>query len=266
MKKEQTEDWTARVKTGHLPARAVWQSYSQQLWSSLKYGLRACSASLEELEGGLGKTDYYLLSRMGVARSIPTELRYMPHQYCEMELNSLPAEATITQINSLLQHYGTTSALGTTLTAAIEHIQVEVGCTGCPLNLDYQKFRYLASNTWAKSLWEKMHTYKIEVSLDYEELKQPRGTGDKCLMETWVQNGYLTERELKGLNRVRKHQQATFLSDIATARGDKLDQTYLSDWKDSHEGGSGRYRSRTTFGREIPTKEDWQIWERELSR
>ena len=29
VKKEQTEDWTARVKTGHLPARAVWQSYSQ---------------------------------------------------------------------------------------------------------------------------------------------------------------------------------------------------------------------------------------------
>ena len=104
------------------------------------------------------------------------------------------------------------------------------------------------------------------MSLDYEELKQPRGAGDKCLMETWVQNRYLTERESRGLNRVRKHQQATFLTDIATARGDKLDQRYLLDWKDSHKGGSGRNRSRTTFGREIPTKEDWQIWERELSR
>ena len=69
----------------------------------------------------------------------------------------------------------------------------------------------------------KIHTYKIEVSLDYKELKQPRGASDKCLMETWVQNGNLTESELRGLNRVRKHQQATFLSDITTAKGDKLD-------------------------------------------
>ena len=129
--------------------------------------------SLKELEGGLRTKDFYLLSRMGVARSIPTKLRYMLHQYCGMELNRLPVEATIAQINSLLQHYGTTSALGTTLTAVIEHLQVEVEYTGCSLNLNYQKFCYLTSNTWAKSLWEKIHTYEIEVSLDYEELRQP---------------------------------------------------------------------------------------------
>ena len=101
-----------------------------------------------------------------MARFILMELRYMPHQYCRMELNNLPVEATIAQTNSLLQHYGTTGALGMTLTAAIEHLQVKVGCTGCPLNLKYQKFGHLASDTWAKLLWEKIHTYKIEVLLD----------------------------------------------------------------------------------------------------
>ena len=78
--------------------------------------------------------------------------------------------------------------------------------------------------------------YKIEVSLNYQEIKQPRGANDKCLMESWVRCSYLTKSELRGLNRVRTHQQATFLSDIATAKGDKLDQVYLSDWKESHEG------------------------------
>ena len=73
-----------------------------------------------------------------------------------------------------------------------------------------------------KIIMEKIHTYKIEVLLDYQELKQPRGANDKCLMELWVHCGYLTESKLRGLNRVRKHQQATFLSDIATAKGDKI--------------------------------------------
>jgi len=95
----------------------------------MKYGLGTCSASLKELEDGLGKTDFYLLSRLGVTRSIPAELRYMPHRYCGMELNNLPVETTIAQINSLLQRYGTKTALGTTLTAAIEHLRSEAGET-----------------------------------------------------------------------------------------------------------------------------------------
>ena len=28
--KEKVEVWTSKAKTGHLPARAVWQSYTQQ--------------------------------------------------------------------------------------------------------------------------------------------------------------------------------------------------------------------------------------------
>ena len=106
-------------------------------------------------------------------------------------------------------------------------------------------------------LWEKIHTYKIEVLLDYQELKQLRGASDKYLMKTRVRSGHLTKSKLRSLNRVRKHHQATFLSDISTPKGDKLDQTYFSDWKESHEGGSGKNRSKTTFGREIPTKADW---------
>ena len=54
-------------KKGYLPARAMWQSYIQQLWSSMKYGLWACSATLRELENGLGLTDFYLISKLGVA-------------------------------------------------------------------------------------------------------------------------------------------------------------------------------------------------------
>ena len=77
----------------------------------MKYGLGACAATLKELEGGLGSTDFYLISKLGAARSTPTALRYMPHIYCGMELHSLPVETIVVQINCLLQHYGTTTAL-----------------------------------------------------------------------------------------------------------------------------------------------------------
>ena len=92
----------------------------------MKYGLGACLASLEELENGLGTTDFYLTSRLGVVRNIPKQLRYLPHHYCSMELLNLPMETTAAQINSLLQHYGTDTALGHTMTAAMEHLQLEI--------------------------------------------------------------------------------------------------------------------------------------------
>ena len=142
----------------------------------MKYGLVACAATLKEPEGGLGSTDFYLISKLGATRSTPTALRYMPHVYCGMELNSLTMETTVAQINCLLQHYGTTTLLGTSLTAAIEHLQVEIRVTGCPLSYDYKKYSCLATNTRTKLLWEKISTYRIEVKLKYPKMKQPRSS------------------------------------------------------------------------------------------
>jgi hypothetical protein len=53
-----------------------------------------------------------------------------------MELNSLPVETTVAQINCLLQHYGTDTALGTTLAAVIKHLHVEIRVIGCTLLYD----------------------------------------------------------------------------------------------------------------------------------
>ena len=195
---------------------------------------------MKELERGLGLTDFYLMSKLGVVRTLPTVVRYLPHIYCGMELNSLPVETTVAQINCLLQHYGTTTALGTTLAAAIEHLQVEIGVTGCPLSYDYMKYSCLAMNTWTKSLWEKISAYGIGVKLKYPTMKQPRGSQDKCIMEMIVESSGMSNSELESFNRSRKRQQAIFLSDIATAKGDKIDRLLLSDWRETQEGRLGR--------------------------
>ena len=73
--KEKVEEWTSSVDKSQLPARAVWQSYTQPLWASMKYGLGACSSTLAELEDGLDVTDYYLMSRLEVVRNIHNQLR-----------------------------------------------------------------------------------------------------------------------------------------------------------------------------------------------
>ena len=41
----------------------------------MKYGLVVCAVTLKELENRLGSTDFYLISKVGVAQTIPTALR-----------------------------------------------------------------------------------------------------------------------------------------------------------------------------------------------
>ena len=128
-----------------------------------------------------------------------------------------------------------TTALGKTLAAAIEHLQVEIGVTGCPLSYDYKKYSCLATDTWTKLLCENISAYGIEVKLKYPKMKQPRGSQDKCIMEMIVEGPGMSNKELASFNRPRKRQQAIFRSDISTAKGDKIDRLLLSDWQETHK-------------------------------
>ena len=72
--RQRVEEWTALINEGDLPTRSVWMSYRLQLWAGVKYGLGASSASMKELEEGLGTADFYLLRKLGVVPSISKEL------------------------------------------------------------------------------------------------------------------------------------------------------------------------------------------------
>ena len=85
-------------------------------------------------------------------------------------------------------------------------------------------------------------------------------------MERLVEGFGMCDKDLVSFNRPQKHQQATFLSDITTAKGDKIDKLLISDWQETHEGSLGKNRPTTIFGAEHPTKEDWTLWRRELSK
>ena len=70
--------------------------------------------------------------------------------------------------------------------------------------------------------------------------------------------------DLVAFNRARKRQEATFLSDICTANGSRIDPLYLRDWRDTYEYCLGRHRSTLDIGLECPTKDDWKVWESAL--
>ena len=262
--RNRVEEWTTNVKDGTLPVRSVWMSYNYQLWSGMRYGLGTLSASIKELQEGLGKSDYHLISSLGVVRTIQREWRYMPSTFGGMGLFSLPLEATISSLNLLLQHYQTSGALGTTITTALENLQVELGVQDCPLKYDYEIWSGLATTSWIKDIWERVWHYKIELHLDYKKLELPRKR-DFCIMEAMVESG-MRGTELAGANRARKAQQSMFASCIGTADGRKVQDDLRRDWREGVERQLGHTRSTIPFGKEVPTSDDWRAWQRGLDR
>ncbi|KAL7459566.1 hypothetical protein ACHAWC_011573 [Mediolabrus comicus] len=257
---ERATTWTAQIKSGHIPTRSVWMSYTHQLWSGLRYGLGACSAPLGELASALGSADFYLLSNLGVVRTIKKEWRYLPPSLGGMGLFDLPIETAAATISSFLQHYETNSALGHNLKAAMEHLQVEIGVSDCPFNYDYSVWGILATESWPKALWEKLDNMGIIIDIKYHSIPAPRRK-DKTIMQCAVDAGK-RDRDLRSINRVRIVQEAFFLSDITSANGKFIEKHLFDDtWCSSEEGLLGKHRSTLDFGREVPTKQDWKVWQ-----
>ena len=48
------------------------------------------------------------------------------------------------------------------MTAVMEHLQLEIGVEGCLLDYSFQTYGCLATNTWAKSLWERSRLSRLK--------------------------------------------------------------------------------------------------------
>jgi hypothetical protein len=82
---------------------------------------------------------------------------------------------------------------------------------------------------------KKISAYGIKVSIIFSKLKPPRGSQDKYILEMLVKGFGMSKKELVRFNRVHKHQQTTFLSDLAMTKGDTITKLLMSDWRKTHD-------------------------------
>ena len=75
-------------------------------------------------------------------------------------------------------------------------------------------------------------------------------------MEAFVAAGIRGDL-LEELNKCRKVQEAFFVSDMAMENGRRIESNCITDWANSHESDLGKHRLRYQYGREHPTKENW---------
>ena len=113
-----------------------------------------------------------------MVRTIKKGWRYLTPQFCGIGLLNAGVEATIASINALLQHYGAPTNLGVTLQASIEALQLKLGVPDNPFKYPFDVWGDLATDSWVKSLWERIDNYDIALKLDYPSIASPGNTTD----------------------------------------------------------------------------------------
>jgi hypothetical protein len=122
-----------------------------------------------------------------------------------------------------LQPWDMPSPIGNMLCASMELLQLEVGCSGCPLNKPFHPMGQLAMHCWLKSFWEVVGRFRLQLVVDYPEIPYPR-LNDQLIMQLAICLGFSGE-ELDSINRCCLVCCCTFLSDLASANGKFLDPT-----------------------------------------
>jgi hypothetical protein len=77
-------------------------------------------------------------------------------------------------------------------------MQLEIGCSGNPLNKDYRILGHLATEGWVKVVWERALHYGYRITLDYPMKRLPR-EGDSNLVAIFTECGK-QGKELVSLN------------------------------------------------------------------
>jgi hypothetical protein len=183
----------SKMTNGHLPARLGWIAYRFKLWPGIRYGLSTLAMPLATAQDTLQKNFFRILPFLGINRNVKQEWRTLNCTFWGIGLLDLAVEHTIGMINIFVQHYGAGTTVALKYSASLEALQLEIGCTGNPLEEDYERYQWLATESWVESFWEQLHYYHFHVYLDYTSLKLPRRNGATLVGMFW-QAGYRTQQ------------------------------------------------------------------------
>ncbi len=168
----------------------------------------------------------------------------------------LAIECLALQTTKMLTHYGCETAVGCLLQPSVALLILELGMSSQPFTVDFLMCSAWVTDSWVKSLWEKVFIFGITLEEGCPKICPPR-EWDKWIMPMLVRLGY-TAPELLQLNRVRVHQEMLFLLDVMDARETVIDKRYEQMHTD------GEKWSRFSFPWQSPPKKDFWLWRQAL--
>ena len=136
-----------------------------QLWPRVGYGISNNVATWGELDTCMQRIYWQLVARGGVRRTAPVALRQLDRGFYGIGCPHPGVECLIGQVNKLLIHYGCNSGVGIEMQISMELLATELGISSQPLQESYGKFGKHITNTWIKTVWEKVDKFNVKIEI-----------------------------------------------------------------------------------------------------
>jgi hypothetical protein len=165
-------------------------------------GYRICnnSATWDELEGCLKRVYWKLIGRGGVCRLAPVPLQQLDRGFYGIECPHPGVECLVVQITKLIVHSGCRSGLGIQVSITMELLLTELGLWTQPLQESFISYGKWVTNTWLKSVWEKVDTFNIMVEVAPLHIKPPH-MGERWFLQAVKESGVTCASEPMQINR-----------------------------------------------------------------
>jgi hypothetical protein len=162
------------------------------------------------------------------------------------------------QLTKLLVHYGCCLGLGIQMQATTEVLLTELGLLPQPLQELFVAYdKSWVTNTWLKSIWEKVNKFNITVEIALLPIRPP-WEGDKWFMQAVIEAGVTNADKLVKINRFQCHQQVLFVFNVLDTGGKCLNKKYLKQRQDNVSW------STLIFPIEKPPQGHGPLWEQIL--
>jgi hypothetical protein len=128
------------MTNGHLPVKLGRVAYRFKLWPGVCYGLALLAMPLKTAAWLLSPKKIQTLTFLGVNKNVKRKWQTIHRAFGGISLFSVAVEHTIAMINIFIQHYGAGITLARKFLASSEALQLQIGCAGNPLEMDYSHF------------------------------------------------------------------------------------------------------------------------------
>ncbi len=190
-------------------------------------------------------------------QTAPVPLRQLDQGFYGIGCPHPGVECLVAQLTKLLVHYGCRSGLGIQTSITMEVLLTELGMSPQPLQASYTDYGKWVTNTWLKSVWEKVYKFNITVEIALLPIKPPC-KGDEWFMQAVMESGLTNAEELIQIDCYCCHQQVLFVSDVLDTSGKAINKQYLERWKDHINW------SVLIFPIENPPRRNLKLWQQVL--
>jgi len=171
------------LKSNFLPHSLLWRTLTQVLWPSLRYSLGITTFSPSQAALVVSRLYQTLLPRLGVNRHFPMALRFVLPKYQGLGLPNPFWEQGISTLSLFLEHANTSLKESVLIHSSLELLHLELGIVSNLFDLPYEKWSFLATDCWIKSLWRFVAFSLFTLTPAVPILTLMQRTMDRSIME-----------------------------------------------------------------------------------